>query len=610
MIRYCQMKEEPLSGDFGRRKEGKPVERRFGNRLLPLLLLLALLLTACGMGETAAPASAAEEEPAASPAQSEQPLEETPEELPEGAVAVSTVDELLSAIAPNTTIVLREGDYDLSRASDYGREDLKGYYRWELVYGGCQLDLADLNGLQLIGQGEVRILAQPRYAEVLHFSDCWNLKLEGLTLGHVPEAGPCSAGVLFFDGCENTQVENCRLFGCGYEGVTAQGCEGLFLRESRIDSCSGGAVSASSCRDLRLEDCTIADCGQGQDLPAGSLIEAKHCVGLALVNCEITGNRVYRLLQNYWSRQTVMLGCRVADNRVLESMFLLEGRSLTVDKCSFIHRSDERYYANGSTLFAKDPEGEDLISFDLDHMELARAEYEGPQEPETQTLGLPEGMKEVQVSSVDELLAAIGPDTCIVLDEGVYDLSSASDYGAADGTWYHWDPCYDGYTLWVTGVKNLWIQGAGRDVTLISVSPRYAAVFFFVDCENLSLSGFTAGHSEAPGYCAGDVLDLDNCRNIRIDDCGLFGCGVIGICAWNCDDFAVCESEIYECSYQGAGFTNCRNVSFEGCGIRDCVDGNNRIFLASSTVTWNGQELGEGWHLFDGGSWLGETAGW
>ena len=107
-------------------------------------------------------------------------------------------------------------------------------------------------------------------------------------------------------------------------------------------------------------------------------------MGFALCNCVITGNRVNRLLQNQRSSQVVMLGCRVESNRVLESVFLLEGRSVTVDKCSFLLRQDERFYENANALFAQDVNGEDLISFDLSHMELARAEYAGPTEPEAE----------------------------------------------------------------------------------------------------------------------------------------------------------------------------------------------------------------------------------
>ena len=173
-----------------------------GFHSLLALLLCLLILTGCGTG--------------AAPAETESTQEPATEEaLPEGAVLVSTVDELLAAIAPNAVIVLQEGEYDLSTASDYGEEDLRGPYRWELVYGGCQLDISDVYGLSLIGRGQVSILARPRYAEVLSFSGCWDLRLENLTLGHTTQPGGCASGVLNLSDCENVSVEDCRLFGCG-----------------------------------------------------------------------------------------------------------------------------------------------------------------------------------------------------------------------------------------------------------------------------------------------------------------------------------------------------------------------------------------------------------
>ena len=206
------------------------------------------------------------------------------------------------------------------------------------------------------------------------------INMENLTLGHTTEPGGCASGVLYLTGCENIRVEGCRLFGCGSMGLTADDSQSVFLSNTRIDSCSDGAVTANHCTDLRLEDCQLCDCGLSQDFPGGSLLYTERCRGFALVNCEITGNRVYQLLQNQWSEQVSLLGCRVENNRVLNSFFVLQGRSVTVDKCSFQRRSSEDYYAEDRELFAHDPAGEDLISFDLDHMELGRAEYSGPVE--------------------------------------------------------------------------------------------------------------------------------------------------------------------------------------------------------------------------------------
>lgn len=569
-------------------RERETMKRRKLYALLSLLLLLAIPLTACGAagpgGGTAAGTETAEAA------------------LPEGAVLVSTVDEFLAAIAPNAVIVLQEGEYDLSTAADYGEEDLQGYYHWELIYGGCELVISNVPGLRLMGQGQVSILAKPRYAEVLSFRESWDLSLEGLTLGHTLEPGPCAAGVLELSDCDNVQLAGCRLFGCGSMGITALNCQSVAVRGSQIDSCSDGAVTASGCRDIRLEDCKLCDCGLSQAAPGNNLIYTERCVGLALVNCEITGNRFYYLLHNQRSSQVAMLGCQVESNRVLGSVFLLENRSVTVDKCSFRLRSGECYYTDAGAVFAQDIQGEKLISFDLDHMELGRAEYDGPVEPEPvqgERTELPEGMQEVHVRTVEEFLAAIAPDTCIVLEEGVYDLSTAADYGGRGGDWYSWEECYDGFSLCLSEVTGLRIRGAGREDTLISAQPRYAAVFSFQNCRDVGLAELTAGHSEAPAYCVGNVLDFDSCRDVSLDNCGLFGCGVMGIWAWNCENLQVQGTEIYECSSAAATIDDCRDVSFDGCSIYDCDEGNDILYVHNCSVTWNGENLSEGTHGFD-----------
>ena len=574
-----------------------------GKKLLPLLLLLALLLTACGAG-AAEEAETPPPEETAEPA----PLEtETPEELPEGAVAVSTVDELLSAIAPNTTIVLRAGEYDLSSAADYGTEDLKGWYSWLLVPGGCTLQIRATDGLQLLGQGQVSILAEPRYAEVLSFVDCRDLRLAGLTLGHTREPGVCAAGVLSCSDCDDVTVEACRLFGCGSVGLTASNCRKLILQACRIDGCSSGAVEAYGSRDLRFVDCQLCDNGQNKDSAGYELLSVDRCRDLALVNCEIRGNRVQRILRSSWSDRTYLLGCRVEGNRVLDSVFQFEGGGAAVEGCSFQLRSQERYYPAGSSLFAVDRNGEELISFDLDHMAWSEAEYDGPaaEDDRPAKTELPEGGSEVRVDTVDDFLAAIAPDTTIYLDPGIYTLSSALDYGGEGGDWYTWEEVFDGYCLTIRNVSGLRILGDGWGSTLLSADPRYATVLRFRGCEDLMLSDFTAGHSEAPGYCTGNVLDFDCCDDVLVTRCSLFGCGAIGVWADNCESLTLQDTEIYECSYLAAEISGSRNVDFEGCSIHDCDDGRDYILIEGCRISWNEEYLTQGIHAFDGEKYRG-----
>ena len=95
--------------------------RKSFSRVLAALLALALL-----SGCSAAAPTAPTEEPAvpteaAEPSAVPEPEASAAPQLGQRDVHVSTVDELLAAIAPNTTIWLAKGDYDLTAAENYGK---------------------------------------------------------------------------------------------------------------------------------------------------------------------------------------------------------------------------------------------------------------------------------------------------------------------------------------------------------------------------------------------------------------------------------------------------------------------------------------------------------
>ena len=83
---------------------------------LALTLVFTLVLTLlCGCTAVAGPSAAP---------QTAAPAGEAPvADIDPDAVVVSTVDGLLSAIAPGASIVLEPGVYDLSAASSYGQDD-------------------------------------------------------------------------------------------------------------------------------------------------------------------------------------------------------------------------------------------------------------------------------------------------------------------------------------------------------------------------------------------------------------------------------------------------------------------------------------------------------
>ena len=91
-------------------------------KLISLMIAAIMLLSLAACGE-APDSSAAETEPPETSA----PKTEDGRPVTE----VTTVDELLAAIAPDTVIELTVQRYMLTEASDYGTGSGSGYYRWD-----------------------------------------------------------------------------------------------------------------------------------------------------------------------------------------------------------------------------------------------------------------------------------------------------------------------------------------------------------------------------------------------------------------------------------------------------------------------------------------------
>ena len=168
----------------------------------------------------------------------------------------------------------------------------------------------------------------------------------------------------------------------------------------------------------------------------------------------------------------------------------------------------------------------------------------------------------VHVSTVDEFLSAIAPNTEIVVDAALLDLSQASDYGKSGGEYYRWEDPFDGPELILQNLSNFTIRGSGqeRTDTAISAVPRYADVLTFENCANIYVANITVGHTQEPGYCAGGVLHYINSQSILVENCDLYGCGTMGVNGDNSQDVQVYGCYIHDCSVSGVEFTECQNV--------------------------------------------------
>jgi len=129
-----------------------------------------------------------------------------------------------------------------------------------------------------------------------------------------------------------------------------------------------------------------------------------------------------------------------------------------------------------------------------------------------------------------------------------------------------WESEYDGNTLIVAGLKNLTIKGDHEDDGFLIASPRYADVICFYNCENLVIDNFIMGHEET-GDCIGDVVVLRKCKNIAVNDCHLYGCGVNGLTIDHSENISVSDTELYGCSNWGINMQDARNAAFKECKV-------------------------------------------
>lgn len=191
----------------------------------------------------------------------------------------------------------------------------------------------------------------------------------------------------------------------------------------------------------------------------------------------------------------------------------------------------------------------------------------------------------VTVTNVDELIAAIKPEAKILLKAGNYELSSAESYGAQDGDYFKWCDTYDGYEFIISGADGLILKGEEDDKVKITARSSYASVLTVEDSGNITLQNLTLGHIAKPGTCSGDVLTLNSVTDGRIEDCRLYGCGVVGIDALKCKRLDIEKCEIYDCSSIAVNANQSIDIRVIDCDIHDCGEGyGGSVFWATGTT--------------------------
>lgn len=555
----------------------------------PLLagLLAAGLLSGCG---------AAANTPATLPAIDPQPV--ATETSAAVATEVSNVRELMDAIVPGAVITLPEGAMNLNSVEDVSYQTT--YCWWESVEDGYQLVISGVENLTIQGAGKdaSRIQTDPRYAAVLKFENCSGLRLEGFTIGHTEQAGPCEGSVIELGDCRDVTMEDLGIFGCGNVGVSAQQCQNLSIRLCDIYTCSSMGLSLGEVNGCRVTGSILRDLGSATSGEAYCAVSAWGGQDLLIEDTVFSGITAANLVSV--SQNTRLSGCTFRNNNLSDAVFSVSAAGtdgyldLTIDNCRGSDNTAWAWTRTDAGCMILDAQGNALDEDTLDALfGSVTAPVAAPTAPQ----------ETVTVTTVDEFLAAIGPNKDIVIDCKDLNLSTAADYGKNGASpYYSWSDPLDGPQLTILNVDNLTIRGKdGKDSNTVSAVPRYAQVLSFWNCTNLSVKDLTAGHTEEPGECSGGVLEFQNCSAVSVSGTGLFGCGTIGIQAYRCKNIDIDSNEIYDCSAGGVQLGTSRQVTMTHNSFHDI--GSSRygfIYDVSADcddITFNGTTVAPGDYL-------------
>lgn len=349
--------------------------------------------------------------------------------------------------------------------------------------------------------------------------------------------------------------------------------------------CSSSAAEIINCEDVSISGTRIYRIGS-EEYGGYTYFDISISQNVTVENCEISDSSLMTLAIVHGST-VQMKGNLFSNNRTQQAAFSLQSTcfdtqdieaNLVLDDNRFEGCSIRRWFSDDGTV--TDGAGNPLTYDQMNELYST-----GATEPTQKQL-------EIHVSTVDELIAAIGPNVDIVLDAELYDLSTATGYGTSKGDYYYWLDEFDGPQLVIDGVDSLTIRSNDGNVTghTIAAIPRYANVLTFKACSYITLSGFTAGHTREPGVCAGGVLQFQDSTHVTVDNCGLFGCGILGVDAGYCTDIRVANCDIYECSQGGVRFQSTEGIVMENNTLRD-LDGSDMSFYDCKDVTVNGETL-------------------
>jgi len=131
-----------------------------------------------------------------------------------------------------------------------------------------------------------------------------------------------------------------------------------------------------------------------------------------------------------------------------------------------------------------------------------------------------------------------------------------------------------GVSLRLIGLENVKLIGInveyekhGHSKTKIQSSNIYSTILIIDSCKNIRLKNFWLGHSPSGTSCTSGVLAIKNSIDITINQCYLYGTGLIGLSVFDSDEIKVLNTEIFDCSQGVLNFHNSNHIILNNCSF-------------------------------------------
>ncbi len=167
-------------------------------------------------------------------------------------VEVDTVKALIDEIAPNKKIKLKRGSYVFAEGENYTAQ----YARLE--YG--KLIIENVENLAIASSDGITQILSNDYDSVLYFRNCKNVELSGLRIGHLVQS-ECMGYALEIDDSNLFKVNNCILFGSGYNCLVTDRVQNLDVQNSVMSDAQNIGISLFDSKNARFNNVIIAGCG-------------------------------------------------------------------------------------------------------------------------------------------------------------------------------------------------------------------------------------------------------------------------------------------------------------------------------------------------------------